>query len=160
MKMFQGMRRFRQELEKDETERILSSGTSGVLSVIDDDGYPYAVPLSYAYADGKIYFHSAKVGHKIDAIKNCDKASFCVIDKDDVQPEKYTTFYKSVIAFGKVEIVSDIDEIKFAIEQIGEKYYPDHDSELQAEIEKFKSAFLIIRFTIEHIAGKQAKELL
>ncbi|MGN0813073.1 MAG: pyridoxamine 5'-phosphate oxidase family protein [Candidatus Coproplasma sp.] len=158
--MFQGMRRFRQELGTEEIERILNNGTSGVLSVIDGNGYPYAVPLSYAYADGKIYFHSAKAGHKIDAIKNCDKASFCVIDKDDVQPEKYTTFYKSVIAFGKVEIVSDIDEIKFAIEQIGEKYYPDHDSELQAEIEKFKSAFLIIRFTIEHITGKQAKELL
>ena len=93
------MRRFKQQLNEDEVTRILQTATSGVLSVIDEDGYPYAVPLSFVYFDGKIYFHSAKTGHKIDAVKNCDKATFCIIDKDDVQPEKYTTFYKSVIAF-------------------------------------------------------------
>ena len=157
--MFRKMRRFKQELQQDEIERILRVNTSGVLAVIDTDGYPYSVPLSYAYSDGKIYFHSATSGHKIDAIKNCKKATFCVIDKDDVQPEKYTTFYKSVIAFGNVEIVDDSAETLYAIRELGEKYYPNHDKELQAEIEKFKSAFLIIRFDVEHITGKQAIEL-
>lgn len=157
--MFRKMRRFKQELQRDEIERILRVNTSGVLAVIDTDGYPYSVPLSYVYSDGKIYFHSAKSGHKIDAIKNCKKATFCVIDKDDVQPEKYTTFYKSVIAFGKVEIVDDGAVTLCAIRELGEKYYPNHDKELHAEIEKFKSAFLIIRFDIEHLTGKQAKEL-
>lgn len=156
--MFNKMRRFKQELNSNEIERILQVNTSGVLAVIDGDGYPYTVPLSYVYVNGKIYFHCAKAGHKIDAINNCNKATFCIIDKDDVQPEKYTTFYKSVIAFGKVEIVGG-DEALFAIQQLGDKYYPDHDAELQKEIEKFKSAFLIIRFEIEHITGKQAKEI-
>lgn len=158
--MFQKMRRFKQELKQYEIERILQSNTSGILAVIDNGGYPYTVPLSFVYANGKIYFHSAKVGHKVDAIKNCKKATFCVVDKDDVQPEKYTTFYKSVIAFGHVEIVNDMDETLSAINELGEKYYPNHSKELQREIDKFKTAFLIIRFDIEHITGKQAVELL
>ena len=153
------MRRFKQELPQAEIERILQINTSGVLALIDDNGYPYSVPLSYVYSNGKIYFHSAKSGHKIDAINNCKKATFCIIDKDDVQPEKYTTFYKSVIAFGKVEIISNGEETLLAIKELGEKYYPNHNDELQNEIEKFKTAFLIIKFDIEHITGKQAIEM-
>lgn len=153
------MRRFKQQLNEDEVTRILNTATSGVLSVIDEDGYPYAVPLSFVYSDGKIYFHSAKTGHKIDAVKSCGKATFCIIEKDDVQPEKYTTFYRSVIAFGKVKIVEESAEAMLAINALGDKYYPDHDTELQAEIEKFKSAFLIIKFDVEHLTGKQAIEL-
>jgi len=156
---FQKMRRFKQELNKKETKQILQSNTSGILALIDRNGYPYSVPLSYAYLDNKIYFHSAKVGHKIDAINNCDYASFCIVDKDEVQPEKYTTFYRSVIAFGKVKIVNDFEETLFAIKLLGEKYYPNHNSELQKEIEKFKSSFLIIRFDINHVTGKQAIEM-
>lgn len=157
--MFDKMRRFKQELNQSEIERILRSNTSCVLALIDGNGYPYSVPLSYVYSGGNVYFHSAKAGHKIDAVNCCKKATFCIIDKDDVQPEKYTTFYKSVIAFGNVEIVNDKEETLFAIKALGEKYYPDHPDELQAEIEKFKSAFLIIKFKIEHITGKQAIEL-
>ena len=158
--MFDKMRRFKQELNQSEIERILKTNTSGVLALIDSNDYPYTVPLSYVYSNGKIYFHSAKAGHKINAINNCSKATFCIIDKDDVQPEKYTTFYKSVIAFGNVEIVNDKEEMLFAIKELGEKYYPNHNNELQAEIEKYNSAFLIIKFEIEHTTGKQAKELM
>lgn len=158
--MFQKMRRFKQELNQNEIEKILQFNTSGVLGLIDGNGYPYSVPLSYVYSNGKIFFHSAKSGHKIDAIKNCNRATFCIIDKDDVQPEKYTTFYKSIIAFGNVEIVNDSKETLIAIKELGEKYHPNHNSELLNEIEKFKSAFIIIRFHIEHITGKQSIELL
>ena len=85
------MRLFKQELSDQETMEVLAAGTSGVLAVMGDEGYPYAVPLSYVYADGKIYFHGAKTGHKIDAIAKNEKVSFCVIDKDDVVPQEYTT---------------------------------------------------------------------
>ena len=158
--MFRKMRRFKQELQQNEIERILRLNTSGVLALLDNNGYPYSVPLSYVYSNGKIYFHSAKSGHKIDAINNYNKAPFCIIDKDDVKPEKYTTFYKSVIIFGNIEILDDVEETLLAIQELGEKYYPNHSSELQNEIVKYKTAFLIIRFNIEHITGKQAKELL
>ena len=88
--MFRGMRRKRQLLSKKDSIAVLEKGTSGVLSLLGDNGYPYGVPISYVYADNKIFFHSAKDGHKIDAIRACEKASFCVIDQDKVVPEEYT----------------------------------------------------------------------
>jgi nitroimidazol reductase NimA-like FMN-containing flavoprotein (pyridoxamine 5'-phosphate oxidase superfamily) len=83
---FRAMRRKRQQLSEDESISILKKATSGTLALIGDGGYPYAVPISYVYADGRLYFHSALTGHKVDAIRACDKASFCVIDQDCVQP--------------------------------------------------------------------------
>ena len=85
--MFREMRRKKQLLSEEACIAVLDRGTSGVLAVSGDDGYPYTVPLSYVYCDGKIYFHSAKSGHKIDAIKNSSKVSFCVIDQDKIVPE-------------------------------------------------------------------------
>ena len=96
MSGFREMRRKRQQLSREESVAILQKSTSGTLALLGDDGYPYAVPMSYVYNEGKLYFHSALTGHKIDAIRKCDKASFCVIEQDDVQPEKYTTFFRSV----------------------------------------------------------------
>ena len=89
--MFREMRRKKQQLSTKECVEILRKRTSGVLAVFGEDGYPYAVPISYVYEDGKIYFHSAKAGHKIDAIQQNSKVSFCIIDQDQVVPEKYTS---------------------------------------------------------------------
>ena len=76
--IFREMRQKKQELSRQEIADILHKGTSGVLALLGDNDYPYAVPISYVYDDGKIYFHSAKSGHKIDAIQRTEKASFCV----------------------------------------------------------------------------------
>lgn len=99
------MRRFRQQLTISECDAILSTGTSGTLAVLGDNSYPYAVPISYVHVDGKLYFHSAKTGHKVDAIRQYDKASFCVIAADDVHPSEFTTYFRSVIAFGRIRII-------------------------------------------------------
>lgn len=113
---FREMRRCKQALERTVVEDILRRGSSGVLAVLGDDAYPYAVPLSYVYADGKLYFHGAKEGHKIDAIRQHAKASFCVIDQDAVVPEEYTTYFRSVIAFGRMRILETDAEKRAAIE--------------------------------------------
>lgn len=84
--MFRPMRRHRQQLSQWDCAAILSRGTSGVLAVAGDGGYPYAVPLSYVYQEGTLFFHCAKAGHKLDALRRCSKASFCVIDQDQVVP--------------------------------------------------------------------------
>ena len=105
--MFRQMRRKRQMLSKEECEYVLCRGTSGVLAVSGDDGYPYAVPLSYLYEDGKIFFHSAGSGHNLDAIAGNDRVSFCVIDQDRIVPEEYTTYFRSVIAFGRIHIIEN-----------------------------------------------------
>ena len=104
------MRRRRQQLPDSEALAILQNATSGTLALLGDNGYPYAVPISYVYHDGKLFFHSALAGHKVDAIRACDKASFCVIQQDDVRPEQYTTYFRSVIAFGRVHIVENEEE--------------------------------------------------
>ena len=129
------------------------------MALLGDNGYPYAVPISYVYHEGKLYFHSALAGHKVDAIRNCDKASFCVIDKDDVQPEKYTTFFRSVIAFGRIHIIEDDKEKLALARMLGNRYNPNNDESLQKEIEGGLSRMLMIRFDIEHLTGKEAIEL-
>ncbi|MGI6218189.1 MAG: pyridoxamine 5'-phosphate oxidase family protein [Coriobacteriales bacterium] len=157
--MFREMRRKRQQLPEEECVAILERGTSGVLAVLGDDGYPYAVPISYVYTNGKIYFHCAREGHKVDAIRTCEKVSFCVVDKDEVIPEKYTTLYRSVIAFGRARIVEDEDEKLSSAEALGDKYYPNHPKELEAEISCGIDRMLMVRIDIDHLTGKEAIEL-
>ena len=159
MAEFREMRRKRQQLSEEESIGILQRATSGTLALLGDNGYPYAIPISYVYSDGKLYFHSALSGHKVDAIRNYDKASFCVIDKDDVKPKKYTTFFRSVIAFGKIHIIEDETEKLEAAKLLGDRYNPNQEVALQKEIESGLSRMLAIRFDIEHLTGKEAIEL-
>ena len=105
--MFREMRRKRQALPQEGMDAVLQKGTSGVLAVSGDHGYPYAVPLSYVYDGKALYFHCGKAGHKLDGIRRDAKASFCVIDQDQVVPEEYTTYFRSVIVFGQIHEITD-----------------------------------------------------
>lgn len=98
--MFRPMRRSAQALGVDACREVLSRGTSGVLALLGDGGWPYAVPMSYAFDGEKLYFHCAREGHKLDAIRREARASFCVVDRDEVVPAEYTTYFRSAIAFG------------------------------------------------------------
>ena len=171
--MFREMRRRKQQLSAGECAEILKRNTSGVLALEGDDGYPYAVPLSYAYvapAGGKgsgaaaqlgaLIFHCARTGHKIDAIKRNPKASFCVIDQDEVVPQAFTTYFRSVIAFGHVRIVEDADEKRAAIRTLSDKYSPEETEEsVSEEINRFWNTLCLLEFSIAHLTGKAAKEL-
>lgn len=158
--MFREMRRKRQMLSNDECIEILNKGTSGVLALLGDNDYPYAVPISYVYCNSKIYFHGAKSGHIIDAIKKCSRASFCVIDQDNIVPEEYTTYFRSVIAFGNIHIMENETEIRKAIECLAKKYYPnDNETGRNVEIEKEWKLLCMMEFSIEYLSGKEAIEL-
>ena len=159
MSEFREMRRKRQQLSEVESIGILQKATAGTLALLGDNDYPYAVPISYVYHERKLYFHSALAGHKVDAIRNCDKASFCVIDKDEVHPEKYTTFFRSVIAFGRIYSIEDETEKLEMARMLGNRYNPNNDESLKKEIESGLSRMLMIRFDIEHLTGKEAIEL-
>lgn len=158
--MFRDMRRKQQALPYEESVTILESASSGVLAVLGDEGYPYTVPLSYVYREGKLYFHCASEGHKLDAIRGCDKASFCVIEKDDVVSEKFTTHYRSVVAFGRVKELKG-QELYSAMKALAGKYSP---KETAASFDKEMSESLhhlcVLEFSIEHLSGKEAKELM
>lgn len=157
---FRPMRRSRQALSVEECERILHDATSGVLALSGDGGYPYAVPLSYVYEDGKIYFHCAKAGHKLDAVRREEKASFCVIGQDRIVPEKFTTFFTSVIVFGRIRILEEEGSIRSAARKLAVKYAPQETEEaVQKEINKEYPALCMLELTIEHMSGKECIEL-
>ncbi len=155
---FRKMRRFKQELNEKETREILANGKTGILGVIGDHGYPYTVPVNYVYENGKIYFHCAKEGHKLDAIRQCDKISLCVIEKDDVIKEKLTTYFRSAIVFGRARILGTDEEIFNAAEILGLKYNEDKEV-VDREIRREWNALCCVEITIEHMTGKEAIEL-
>ncbi len=157
--MFREMRRSKQLLSEAETIAILQSCTSGVLAVSGDDGYPYAVPLSFVYKDGKLFFHFAKAGHKLDGIGRNNKVSFCVVKADNVIPKTFTTHFRSAIVFGRARILTEDSEKKHALECLVEKYSPDYVSEGQSEIERAWDRVCVAEVEIEHMTGKAAAEI-
>ena len=158
--MFPSMRRSRQALSREACLAVLQRATSGVLSLQTADGYPYGVPLSFVYDGDKLYFHCAKTGYKLDALRYHDKVSFCVIDQDQVVPEAYTTYLRSVILFGRARILTQPEEARQALEKLAEKYSPQFPQGRQEEIDRLFSHVCMVELTIDHMTGKQAKELL
>lgn len=157
---FREMRRIKQKLSEEECREILKRNTAGVLAVLGDEGYPYGVPLSYLWEDGYLYFHCAKTGHKLDAIAGCEKASFCVIDQDMVVPKEYTSYFRSVIVFGRARVMKEEKEIRSVIEKLAQKYAPlDSEENRRFFIEKEYGALCMIKMKAEHISGKEAREL-
>jgi len=157
--MFREMRRKNQSLSSDQCVEILKRATSGVLAVSGDEGYPYAVPLSFAYEDGKIYFHCALTGHKLDAISRNDKVSFCVIDADQIVPAEFNTLFRSVIAFGRARQLDRQDEKRKALELLAVRYDSPIDERLEKEIESQLERVCLVEIAIEHLTGKQSIEL-
>ena len=158
--MFREMRRKKQILSNKENIEILEKGTSGILALLGDNEYPYAVPVSYVYDNSRIYFHGAKAGHKIDAIRKCSKASFCVIARDEIFPEKYTTIFKSVIVFGKIRILEDENEMREAVERLAVKYHPtDSIENRNQEITREWKALCMMELSVEHMTGKESIEI-
>ena len=158
--MFRELRRKKQVLSAEENAKILKNGTSGVLALAGDNDYPYAVPISYVYDGEKLYFHCARSGHKMDAIKRNPKASFCVIDQDLIVPEEYTSYFRSVIVFGTMRILEQDMEKRAAIEKLALKYAPDAPQETRHKaIEREWKPLCVLELTPEHISGKEAIEL-
>ena len=156
--MFREMRRKQQALTPEECAEILRRGTSGVLAVLGDGGYPYAAPLSYAYDGEKIFFHCAKSGHKLDAIRQNSKVSFCVIDQDQIVPAEYTTYFRSVIVFGTARILTQEDEMRGPLEKLAARYAPDDREGRKKEIERESSHKAMIELTPDNSSGKEAIE--
>lgn len=155
--MFREMRRIKQLLSIEDTTAVMDRCKNGVLACLGDEDYPYAVPISYVYFNNRIYFHSAKKGHKIDSIMKNPKVSFAVIDEDTIVSKEYTSYFRSAIAFGKARIVEG-DERLEAFGALVEKYAADQPEEAnQMEIAKCTQAY-IVAIDVEHITGKEAIE--
>lgn len=157
--MFRQMRRFKQQIAESECIEILRNEPRGVLALLGDGGYPYTVPLDFYYdeADGAIYFHGAKEGHKIDAIERCDKASFCVMDSGFKKEGDWALYIRSVVAFGRIRKVTDAEKTWEKVCKLGMKYHPTAES-VADEWEKAKDRVLCLKLAVEHITGKLVHE--
>lgn len=157
--MFREMRRFKQQISEDECIHILKEEPRGVLSMLGDDGYPYGIPISHYYCeeDGKIYFHGAKVGHKIDAIKAYDKASFCVYNKGYRKEGEWALNIKSVVIFGRIRLVEDEEKSRMICTRLCRKFTDDEEY-LRKELENAFPRVQCLEMTIEHMTGKLVNE--
>ncbi|MBO5560778.1 MAG: pyridoxamine 5'-phosphate oxidase family protein [Firmicutes bacterium] len=161
--MFRQMRRIKQQISVEECEKVLFNEPRGVLAVLGDDDYPYTVPLDFIYSDGKIYFHGAGEGHKMDAIRRHDKVSFCVMDGGFRREGEWALNINSVIVFGCIKEVTDINVKIEKVRLLGLKYNPDPqdvEDELKRylDIEKHIDRVTVLELTPEHITGKLVNE--
>ncbi len=157
--MFREMLRKNQQLPEDECIRILITELRGVLSVLGDDDYPYGVPMDHYYCqtDGKLYFHGGKKGHKIDAVKRHDKASFCVYDKGFRRDGEWALNIRSVIVFGRIEFIEDPETVYRISEELSHKFTHD-DAYIKEEIARFGRGTCMFALVPEYMTGKIVNE--
>ena len=156
---FREVARKKRALPKEECIRLLSEQKRGVLAVLGDDEYPYALPINHFYdsESGKLYFHSGKAGHKVEAMVRHKKVSFCVYDEGYRKPGEWALNIKSVIVFGTVEAVGDYEEAMALCRRLSYKF-TDDETYITREIEKYGKGTLVFSLTPEHITGKMVEE--
>ena len=157
--MFRTMRRSVQALSREEMIDLLKKETRGVMSVQGDDGYPYGFPINHYYDEeaNKIYIHGATFGHRVDAVKRDPKVSYCVFGQDYQKEGDWAKYVKSVIVFGKAELIEDKDEIVRISRLLCDKF-PCPQEYVEHEIEKDTPRTLVIAIDIEDINGKLVHE--
>ncbi len=157
--MFRELRIKNKRMTEAAAEQVLREGSHGILACLGDHGYPYAVPLSYVYDQGRIYFHcAAETGHKLAAIAQEPKVSFCVVSRDQVVPEAVTTKFTSVIAFGRARILTEEDQIRAAAQKLLEKYCGGLTLANAAYTESAWGKFAVVVIEIEHLSGKSTPQ--
>lgn len=154
--MFREMRRFKQQLTKEECEDLLRTVKRGVLSVQGEDGYPYGVPINFVYRNGKICFHGAKQGHKIDALKKDSRVCFTLYDEGVPAEGKLGLNVKSVICFGRIRFVEDHQENIEIARALGYRYDPKDF--VEDELVRNDKTVQCLEMTIDHMTGKRVNE--
>ena len=147
------------QLSAEECLSILKAEPRGVLSVIGDNGYPYGMPMNHFYSedDGKLYFHCGKHGHRADALTKDPRVSFCVYDKGYKNDGEWALQIKSVIVFGKITRIDDMDKIVDITAKLSRKFTED-EAYIQNEIKHFAPQTVLLQLTPEHICGKFVTE--
>ena len=157
--MFRPMRRFKQAFSEEECRKVLQEEKRGTLALAGDDGYPYAVPLNYYYdpETGHLYFHGVGEGHKIDALKRCDKVCFNVHDAGVKLDGDWAYTVRSVTIFGRLRILEDKEKALQLLRKIGLKYYPTVES-VDEVMARSASRVTMLELVPEHMTGKRVHE--
>lgn len=156
--MYPKMRRFKQQMSDEACIRVLESERRGVLAVCGSDGQPYAIPLNFYYEDGKIYFHGAKEGHKIDVIRENPKVSFNVYTHGVPSQIKRGLDVESVTVFGTIREMESNEEAVSFLRKAGLKYFPDDPEYIEKEVNSTRAAVQMLELTIDHMTGKNVNE--
>ncbi len=157
--MFRAIRKKKNEIDVQAAKALLQSCRRGVLAVNGDNGYPYAIPVNYFYdADAqKIYFHGARAGHKVDALRACDKVCFTVYGNETIKEEDWAPFMQSAVVFGRCHLVENVQEGTEHLKKIAMKYYPNEQL-VDEEIARAGKAAQLFKIEIEHLSGKEVQE--
>lgn len=157
--MFRTIRKKKNEIEKNAAENLLQCSRRGVLAVNGDDGYPYAIPINYVYDKEaqKIYFHGARAGHKVDALRACDKVCFTVYGNETIKEEPWAPFMQSAVVFGRCHLVEAGERATALLKQFAMKYYPNEQL-VDEEIARAGKAAQLFEIEIEHLSGKEVQE--
>ena len=157
--MFRPMRRFKQQIGEEECLRILKEEKRGVLSMHGENGYPYGIPMNHWYnpEDGKLYFHGAKTGHKIDAVSGCDKVSYCVYDAGYRREGEWALNVNSVVVFGRISLVTDREKARKICENLSRKFTDDEEY-IRKELESALPRVQCLELSIDHMTGKLVNE--
>lgn len=157
--MFRPMRRMKRAISEEDARGLLAEGRRAVLAVNGDDGYPFAFPIDYRFdADAnKIYFHGAKAGQKVDALRRSDKVCLTVMGNERLEDGEWAPYVQSVVVFGRCRLVDDAAKTEAEVRRLALKYYPSAE-EVERELEKYLSAVQLYEIEIEHLTGKQVQE--
>ena len=157
--MFRPMRRIKQQLPDEEALEVLKNAKRGVLSVIGDEGWPYGIWLNphYREADGRIYFHGAKEGHKIDSLRKDNRVTFTAIDEGVRDEGGWAYTFRSIVVFGHIEFVENHE---FALElcrELARRFKPSEE-DIEKEIQMAGARVQVLCLVPEHITGKRVHE--
>lgn len=157
--MFRELRRRNQEIPTSECIELLKIEKRGTLSVIGDNGYPYGMPMNHFYNedDGKIYFHCGTSGYREDALKRNNRVSFCVCEAGKSDEGEWALKVRSVIVFGRVDIVNDMATVVDITARLSRKFTDDEEY-IRAEIQNHADRTVLLRLSPEHISGKLVTE--
>ena len=157
--MFREIRKKKNAITADAAESLLEKSRRGVLAVNGDDGYPYAIPVNYFYDrnEQKIYFHGARAGHKVDALRASDKVCFTVYGNETIREEAWAPYMQSTVVFGRCRLIEDAAATEAKVRALAAKYYPSAE-EIDEEVAKSIRGVQLYEITIEHLTGKQVQE--
>ena len=157
--MFRPMRRTNRAIPEEAAKQLLEQSRRGVLAVNGDDGYPFAFPVNYFYdrENAKIYFHGAKTGQKVDALKKSNKVCCTVYGNEHFEPGDWAPYLQSTVVFGRCRLIEDAAVTEAKVRELAAKYYPSAE-EIDVEVKKYIRAVQLYEITIEHLTGKQVQE--
>ncbi|MDT3844737.1 MAG: pyridoxamine 5'-phosphate oxidase family protein [Bacillota bacterium] len=157
--MFRKMRRFKQQISDAECREVLLTQKRGVLSLIGENGYPYGIPMDHWYCeeDGCLYFHGAKEGHKIDALRECDKVCYTTYDEGFRKPGEWALNIRSVIVFGRMELVTDEEKAREICTLLVKKF-TDDEVYLEKELKNALPRVQCLKLVPDHMTGKLVNE--